>query len=106
MAYFHKQKTTQVFLRDATEIPLYALLLLGGAVSIDRVAGGVTIDNKDSVVNLKASSTIGILVNQLRRLLDAQLERCIEDGSILLTEHKNPIFDAVLALLAHDGLSE
>jgi len=84
LAYFNKHMTSKVFLRDATEVhsrhegswvvdrlnvpqvPLYALLLFGGPVSVNHVAGGVTIRSKDSWVKLKAWPRIGILVNQLR----------------------------------------
>ncbi|TFK41870.1 P-loop containing nucleoside triphosphate hydrolase protein [Crucibulum laeve] len=106
LVYFHKHMTTKVFLRDATEVPLYALLLFGGAVSVNHVAGGVTIGTKDSFIKLKAWPRIGILVNQLRQLLNAQLESCVEDGTTLSATQGNPVVMAMLALLEHDGLSE
>ena len=41
-----------------------------------------------------------------RRLLDAQLLRCIEDGTVLdLGAGRNPVLEAMRALLANDGLS-
>ena len=48
------------------KVPLYALLLFGGKVSTNRVAGGITIGSKDNWIKLKAWSRIGVLVNQLR----------------------------------------
>jgi hypothetical protein len=36
VTYFAKNMTTKVFLRDATEVPLYALLLFGGKVTVNR----------------------------------------------------------------------
>ncbi|KII93616.1 hypothetical protein PLICRDRAFT_131582 [Plicaturopsis crispa FD-325 SS-3] len=105
LAYFSKHATTKVFLRDATEVPLYALLLFGGTVSVNHIAGGVTVGTKDSWIKLKAWPRIGILVNQLRRLLDAQLQRCIEDGTMLNSQGNNPVLGAMLSLLAGDGLS-
>lgn len=66
VAYFSKQATSKVFLRDATEVPLYGLLLFGGPVSINHVAGGVTIGNKEAFIRLRAWPRIGVLVNQLR----------------------------------------
>ncbi|KNZ80627.1 Putative DEAH-box ATP-dependent helicase [Termitomyces sp. J132] len=111
LVYFHKymsNMSSKVFLRDATEIPMYALLLFGGPVSVNQIGGGVTIGTKDSRFKLKAWPRIGILVNQLkfaRRLLDAQLERCVERGTILPSGDDNPVVNAMLALLTHDGLS-
>jgi ATP-dependent RNA helicase DHX57 len=51
---------------NVLQVPLYALLLFGGPVSVNHVAGGVTIRSKDNSVKLKAWPRIGILVNQLR----------------------------------------
>lgn len=106
VAYFQKHMTTKVFLRDATEIPLYALLLFGGPLTVNHVAGGLTIGSKENAVKLKAWPRIGILANHLRRLLDAQLQRCMEGGTNLSSGSDNPVVHAILALLAHDGLSE
>ncbi|RDB29375.1 hypothetical protein Hypma_015909 [Hypsizygus marmoreus] len=106
VVYFHKYMSSKVFLRDATEVPLYALLLFGGPVSVNQIAGGVTIGGRESWVKLKAWPRIGILVNHLRRLLDAQLERCFENGAMLTSNADNPIVNAILALLTHDGLTE
>ncbi|KAJ7631194.1 P-loop containing nucleoside triphosphate hydrolase protein [Roridomyces roridus] len=106
LVYFHKHMTSKVFLRDATEVPLYALLLFGGPVTVNHVAGGLTIGAKNSLIHLRAWPRIGVLVNQLRRLLDAQLQRCVEDGAMLNTTADNPVVRAMLALLIHDGLTE
>lgn len=48
------------------QVPLYALLLFGGQVSVNHVAGGISIVSKDTQIKLKAWPRIGILVNQLR----------------------------------------
>ncbi|KAJ7170133.1 P-loop containing nucleoside triphosphate hydrolase protein [Mycena filopes] len=106
LVYFHKHMTSKVFLRDATEVPLYALLLFGGPVAVNHVAGGVTIGSRSSWIRLRAWPRIGVLVNQLRRLLDAQLQRCVEDGTMLNTGGENPVVRAMLALLTNDGLTE
>ncbi|KAG6842444.1 hypothetical protein C0991_007574 [Blastosporella zonata] len=82
LVYFHKYMSSKVFLRDATEVrklflcqvimlinmqvPMYALLLFGGPVSVNPIGGGITIGRKDSFIKLKAWPRIGILVNQLR----------------------------------------
>ncbi|KAJ7492368.1 P-loop containing nucleoside triphosphate hydrolase protein [Mycena latifolia] len=106
LVYFHKHMTSKVFLRDATEVPLYALLLFGGPVSVNHVAGGLTIGSKNGWIKLRAWPRIGVLVNQLRRLLDAQLQRCVESGAMLNTGGDNPVVRAMLALLTYDGLTE
>ncbi|KAG1825662.1 P-loop containing nucleoside triphosphate hydrolase protein [Suillus subaureus] len=107
LAYFQKQMTSKIFIRGATEVPMYALLLFGGPVSVNHIGGGLTVGKGGSIVKLKAWPRIGILVNQLRRLLDAQLQQCIEDGSMLTlsASQHSAVANAMSALLANDGLS-
>lgn len=105
LAYFQKQMTSKVFIRGATQVPMYALLLFGGSVSVNHIGGGLTVGKGGSIVKLKAWPRIGILVNQLRRLLDAQLQQCIEDGSMLSASQHSAVANAMSALLANDGLS-
>ncbi|KAJ3569724.1 hypothetical protein NP233_g4864 [Leucocoprinus birnbaumii] len=106
LAYFHKYQSSKVFLRDATEVPLYALLLFGGPVSVDHVKGGLTVGNRDAFVCLRAWPRIGVLVNQLRQLLDLLLSNCIEDGSSLSEARDHPVILAMLSLLFQDGMTE
>jgi len=105
VTYFQKQKSSKVFLRDATEVPFYALLMFGGPVDVNHIGGGLTVGSKNAYVKLKAWPRIGVLVKQLRQLLDVQLKRCVEDGSALDFGANNPVIEAVLALLQGDGLS-
>lgn len=84
LAYFQKQMTSKVFIRGATQVcnfffdvivfgalscnqvPMYALLLFGGPVSVNHIGGGLTVGKGGNIVKLKAWPRIGILVNQLR----------------------------------------
>jgi ATP-dependent RNA helicase DHX57 len=50
------------------KVPLYALLLFGGPVTVNHVLGGCTIDTHEGPIKLKAWPRIGILVNQLRHV--------------------------------------
>ncbi|KAF9531893.1 P-loop containing nucleoside triphosphate hydrolase protein [Crepidotus variabilis] len=106
LTYFSKHMTSKIFLRDASKVPMYAILLFGGTVSVNHVRGGLTVGNKDNYIKLESTPRIGILVNQLRRLLDAQLAKCIEEGTMLTTQTENPVIHAILALLIHDGRTE
>ncbi|KIJ66186.1 hypothetical protein HYDPIDRAFT_174355 [Hydnomerulius pinastri MD-312] len=105
LAYFQMQQTTKVFVRGATEVPMYALLLFGGPVSVNHIGGGLTVGSGDIRLKLKAWPRIGILVNQLRRLLEAQLQRCIEEGLMLGSEKDYLVANAMTALLERDGLT-
>ncbi|KAI0785417.1 hypothetical protein BC629DRAFT_1593889 [Irpex lacteus] len=106
VAYFQKHMSSKVFLRDATEVPFYALLMFGGPIDVNHIGGGLTVGNKTTAyVKLKAWPRIGVLVKQLRQLLDVQLKRCVEEGGTLDFRADNPVVQAVLALLQGDGLS-
>ncbi|OCF55941.1 ATP-dependent RNA helicase A [Kwoniella mangroviensis CBS 10435] len=104
LAYFGKAETSKVFLRDATEVPLYGLLLFGGNITINHWAGGIMI-GKDGFVKLKAVTRIGVLCSQLRRLLDAQLSEQIESPHAVDMSGHEEVVGAMMALLQRDGLS-
>ncbi|WVN86613.1 uncharacterized protein L203_101781 [Cryptococcus depauperatus CBS 7841] len=104
LSYFSKAKTSKVFLRDATEVSLYGLLLFGGSITINHWAGGIMLGT-DGHVKIRANTRIGVLCSQLRRLLDAQLIEQIESPHAAdLTGHEE-VVQAMLALLQRDGLS-
>ncbi|KAJ3555162.1 hypothetical protein NM688_g2729 [Phlebia brevispora] len=99
VTYFQKQMTSKVFLRDATEVPIYALLLFGGPVAVNHIGGGLVIGSRDAFVKLKAWPRIGVLVNQLRRLLDIQLKQCVDEGTMLEIGRENPVVQAEVEAL-------
>ncbi|ODN98303.1 ATP-dependent RNA helicase A [Cryptococcus wingfieldii CBS 7118] len=104
LAYFSKAETSKVFLRDATEVPLYGMLLFGGQITINHWAGGIMLGT-DGHVKIRANTRIGVLCSQLRRLLDAQLTEQIESPHAAdLTGHDD-VVQAMLALLQRDGLT-
>ncbi|WWC89843.1 uncharacterized protein L201_004771 [Kwoniella dendrophila CBS 6074] len=104
LAYFAKAETSKVFLRDATEVPLYGLLLFGGSITINHWAGGIMI-GKDGFVKLRAGTRIGVLCSQLRRLLDAQLSEQIESPHGVDMSGHEEVVSAMMDLLRRDGLS-
>lgn len=97
MTYFSKWVTTKPFLKDVTEVgrsrtpsdrlvadcrsqvPLYGVLLFGAKVNID-LQRGLTV-GQDGWVMMRAWPRIGVLVNSLRRLFDADLEANLEEPS-------------------------
>ncbi|KAM6498647.1 P-loop containing nucleoside triphosphate hydrolase protein [Amanita muscaria] len=106
VTYFHKYQSDKVYLRDATQVPLYSLLLLGGSVTVNHVMGGLDVVSSNGKIKLKAWPRIGILVNQLRRLLDAQLAKCFENGAVLSNMPNREVIEAFQALIINDGMSD
>ncbi|ORY29995.1 P-loop containing nucleoside triphosphate hydrolase protein [Naematelia encephala] len=105
LTYFSKAETSKVFLRDATEVPLYGLLLFGGRITINHWAGGIML-GADGWVRMKAGTRIGVLCSQLRRILDAQLAEQIESPNGSELSGGDEVLKAMMALLARDGLSQ
>ncbi|KAF8492710.1 P-loop containing nucleoside triphosphate hydrolase protein [Gautieria morchelliformis] len=104
LCYFRKTVTTKPFLRDATEAPVFAILLFGGAITINQVAGGLSVGGPGGAVRvrMKAWPRIGVLVNQLRYLLDEQLGEALE-GTLDVLGRGNVVLEAMLAMLTRGG---
>ncbi|KAI0032148.1 P-loop containing nucleoside triphosphate hydrolase protein [Vararia minispora EC-137] len=106
VASFQRVATSKVYLRDVTEVPLYALLLFGGKITVNHVGGGLTVGGREGMIRLKAWPRIGILVQQLRWLLDAQLMRVVDSSGALSLGKNNAVIRTMLALLESDGMSQ
>ncbi|CAO1624582.1 unnamed protein product [Parajaminaea phylloscopi] len=115
----------KVYLRDATEVPTYALLLLCGQLKVHHLQGGISIgragqdsgaeggggavtnpssDGSEGMVRLRAPARIGVLSAQLRRLLDAHLGRAFE-GDADTDNAGAAVVEVFRALLDRDGMS-
>ncbi|KAF8625176.1 hypothetical protein AX15_005488 [Amanita polypyramis BW_CC] len=106
VTYFNKYQTDKVYLKDATQVPLYGLLLLGGQVTVNHIVGGLNVISGTNTIKLKAWPRIGILVNQLRRLLDAQLAKALESTTVLSDISNRSILDAFKLLITQDGMCD
>ncbi|KDN52913.1 P-loop containing nucleoside triphosphate hydrolase protein [Tilletiaria anomala UBC 951] len=94
----------KVFAREANEAPLLGLLLLSaGQVVFDHFKGGLEVKSSAhgsvTYVRVRADARIGVLCNQLRRLLDAVLDDAIEQPGRLLSSHSQTILNTVAAVL-------
>lgn len=101
--------TKKTYLRDATEVPMYALLLFGGPLYVDHAMGGLTISttgvaSADGWIKMRASARIGVLCRQLRELMDRTLASAVEDPQALLASESQQVVRAMIALVTHDGL--
>ena len=95
----------KTYLRDANEAPMLGLFLLSaGRVAFDHKTGGLEIrsaaDEKKNIVRVRADARIGVLCNQLRRLVDAVLDDSLEDPGRLQTGHSREILQTVASALA------
>ncbi|KAG0246716.1 P-loop containing nucleoside triphosphate hydrolase protein [Mortierella sp. GBAus27b] len=100
LVYFSKLETTKIFVHDGTMVPMYGLLLFGGQVQVDHLGRGLEIG--DGFVKLRAFARIGVLVNQLKKLLDALLQAKISNPDMDVS--KNPVVETMIKLVSTDGV--
>ncbi|KAG9322329.1 hypothetical protein KVV02_001550 [Mortierella alpina] len=100
LVYFSKLETTKIFVHDATMVPMYGLLLFGGAVHVDHLGRGLEIG--DGFIKLRAFARIGVLVNQLKKLLDAVLQAKISNPDLNVSE--SPVVETMVKLVSTDGI--
>ncbi|ORZ28166.1 P-loop containing nucleoside triphosphate hydrolase protein [Lobosporangium transversale] len=100
LVYFSKLETTKVFVHDATMVPMYGLLLFGGQVQVDHLGRGLEIG--DGFVKLRAFARIGVLVNQLKKLLDAILQAKVLNPDLKVSD--NPVVETMIKLVTTDGI--
>ncbi|SJX64352.1 uncharacterized protein SRS1_14994 [Sporisorium reilianum f. sp. reilianum] len=106
---------SKVYLRDATEVPLFGLLLFGGKLKINHFAGGIGIGSNavavdsgkdENWVRLRANARIGVLCAQLRRLLDAVLDHAIDDPhDMFAAPGCREVLQVIGQVLQRDGLA-
>lgn len=96
LAYFAKVKTSRIFVRDATMVSPYALLLFGGDIDVLHERGEITVD---AWMYFKAPARVAVLVRELRRQLDGLLQRKFENPGLDLNEDGRAIHDAITRLI-------
>ncbi|KAG0174156.1 hypothetical protein DFQ28_004676 [Apophysomyces sp. BC1034] len=101
LTYFSRMTTTKTFLRDGTEVPSYAVLFFGGHVDVDHLGRGLTVGD-GGWIKFRAWARIGVLVNQLKRLLQTELEEKIENPSEDVSS--SGVVQAMVALITNDGV--
>ncbi|CAO3662941.1 unnamed protein product [Rhizopus stolonifer] len=98
LTYFSKMTTSKVFVRDGTEVPLYGILFFGGQIQVDHMGRGLRV-GAEGWIRLKSWARIGVLVNQLKRLLSLELEYKIEDP-----DREVSVAHAIIPLITSDGV--
>lgn len=77
----------------------YSLLLFGGALEVDTMGRGITVDGW---LKLRGWGRIGILVARLRAMLDQVLQDKIDDPSLELAG--NEVVACVARLVGSNGV--
>jgi len=75
LVYLEKVRTSKLFIRDATMVTPYSLMLFGGQLSYDKDSRQLTVDKW---IKFRVEKEIAVLMDQLRIKVSMYLERLIE----------------------------
>jgi ATP-dependent RNA helicase DHX57 len=98
LAYGELVATTKPFARETSMVPVYAVLLFGGALEVAAAKGLVRVDGWAA---FRAPGRIAVLVRGLRAEVAALLERKVADPGLDLGGSR--VVEAMHHLLANDG---
>ena len=105
LVYHERVKTTRVYIRDATPVSPYALILFGGGrMIVESCPTGIneSVLRLDGWLGFKCPRRDHLLVMELREVLDAILKHKVENPKANFTEESAGIIDAVKAILTMD----
>ncbi|OEU15996.1 P-loop containing nucleoside triphosphate hydrolase protein, partial [Fragilariopsis cylindrus CCMP1102] len=98
LVYHERVKTTRVYIRDATPVSPYALILFGGGrMEVEACPRGSTesVLRLDGWLGFKCPRRDHLLVMELREVLDGILKHKVENPKIDFSEEGAGIIDAV-----------
>ncbi|KAJ3034589.1 hypothetical protein HDV00_004862 [Rhizophlyctis rosea] len=112
LVYFLKVSTSKVFLRDSTSIGVWPVLMFGGDLRVDHEGrwigiGGIDEGGQDGnatagELRVRAGGRVAVLVDGLRRLLDKELERKVDDPGLDIAG--TAVVTVMVKLISGDGL--
>jgi len=101
LLFHEKVKTTKVYLRDATLVGAYPLLLFGGKIKVDHARAAATCDGW---IRFRAAPRVAVLFKNLRRELDATLMRKIADPSLDVDAESAGLVRTIVELLESEEI--
>jgi len=99
VVYSEMMQTSKTFVKDLTCVAPYGFLLFGGSIRVEHASGTVFVDHK---YKFKCGARIGVLIKELRALLDALLEAKIVNPALDVAS--SDVVFAVKKLVEGDGL--
>ena len=102
LVYHERVKTTRVYIRDATPVSPYALMLFGGG-EVDVEEGEESVIRLDGWLGFRCPRRDHQLIMELRGVLAEVLKRKIETPSLDFSEEASGVVEAVKAILTMDA---
>ena len=98
LVFHEKVKTSQVYVRDATAVSPFALLLFGGAVQVEHLKGMVTLDNW---LRFSVAAQHAVLIVAMRGKLMHIMQRKLENPKLNLfqDEESSKVIQALSMLV-------
>ena len=105
LVFHEKVKTTKVYLRDATLVTPYPLLLFGGKIKVDHERQVATCDGW---IRFRASARVAVLFKNLRKELDLVLMAKIAAPGMRVADGAKELVRTIVELLEseHSGQSD
>ncbi|KAI5062460.1 hypothetical protein GOP47_0022999 [Adiantum capillus-veneris] len=100
LIYSEKVKTTDIYIRDSTNITDYAVLLFGGNLIPNKKGDGM--EMLGGYLQFSATKKVAHLVQELRRELDGLLQQKIEQPQLDIHDQGKGVVNSVLELLESD----
>lgn len=98
LLFHEKVRTTKVYLRDATAVGSYPLLLFGGKIKIDHERSRASCDGW---IHLRAAPRVAVLFKHLRAELDALLMEKIASPTMDIS-HRIDVVRTIVEVLASE----
>ncbi|KAI8847413.1 P-loop containing nucleoside triphosphate hydrolase protein [Chytridium lagenaria] len=98
LVYHQKVSTSKVFIRDSTMVSPWPILMLGGKLTVDHTGRTVEVDG---FTKFQAFPRIAVLVNGLRRALDRELGRKVDEPAFDISA--SPVGKCLITLIKGDG---
>jgi len=95
LLYHEKVRTTKVYIRDATAVGPYPLLLFGGKIKVNHERSSATCDNW---IHFRAAPRVAVLFKHLRAELDALLMEKIASPGMDIS-HRRDVVKSIVEVL-------
>ncbi|KAA6421632.1 MAG: putative ATP-dependent RNA helicase DHX57 [Trebouxia sp. A1-2] len=98
LVYTEMVATAKLYVRESSLVPVYALLLFGGQISVQHEEGTLKLDGW---ATFKAPARIAVLIRELRQQVDKLLLEKVASPTLSIFD--SPITAVMQDLLAKDG---
>lgn len=98
LVYTEMVATAKLYVRESSMVPVYALLLFGGQISVQHEEGTLKLDGW---ATFKAPARIAVLIRELRQQVDKLLLEKVASPTLSIFD--SPITAVMQDLLAKDG---